>query len=82
MDRTVPNGTVMGFDLARPLAPVSVRIGSETAIVGYAGSVPSLVHGALQLNILVPETMASGQHPITLVVGNQRSAPGATIAIK
>jgi uncharacterized protein (TIGR03437 family) len=82
MDRALPNGTIMGFDLARPQAPVSVRMAWQSARVEYAGSVPSLVHGALQVNARVPEFMPIGQHPIALVVGNQRSAPGPMISVK
>jgi uncharacterized protein (TIGR03437 family) len=82
MDRTLPNGAVTGFDLARPLAPVSVRIGSDTGKLEYAGSVPSLVHGGLQLNVRIPKELTTGIYPIFMVVGNNRSAPGATISIK
>jgi uncharacterized protein (TIGR03437 family) len=48
----------------------------------YAGSVPSLVHGGLQLNVRIPKELTTGIYPIFMVVGNNRSAPGATISIK
>ena len=82
MDRTLVNGAIMDGNLARPQLPVYVRIGTEPAQVEYAGSAPTLVNGALQVNVRIPATAQSGNQPIKLVVGTAASAPGPTIAIR
>ncbi len=82
MDRSVPNGTVTDANLLRPQLPVSVRIGTQTAEVLYAGSAPTLVHGVLQVNARIPSNLVGGIYPIKLVVGENVSPPGTTIAVK
>lgn len=82
MDRTLVDGAIMDGNLARPQLPVYVRIGSEPAQVEYAGSAPTLVNGALQVNVRIPATAQSGNQPIKLIVGTAASAPGPTIAIR
>jgi uncharacterized protein (TIGR03437 family) len=82
MDRTVANGTVTDANLLRPQLPVSVRIGTQTAEVLYAGSAPTLVHGVLQVNARIPSNLVGGSYPIKLVVGDNVSPPGTTIAVK
>jgi len=82
LDGTLPNGSPAGTTLYRPLLPVSVRVGTQTAKVEYAGSAPFLVHGAFQVNVRLPDDLPSGDLPIALVVGNARSAPWTTIAVK
>ncbi|MEO5925581.1 MAG: M12 family metallopeptidase [Bryobacteraceae bacterium] len=82
MDRSLPNGAVTDGNLLRPLLPVSVRIGTQTAEVLYAGSAPTLVHGVLQINVRIPANLVSGTYPIKLVVGDNISPPGTTVAVK
>lgn len=81
-DRSVPNGTIMDANLARPQLPVYVRIGTEPVEILYAGSAPTLVNGGFQVNIRIPDTVESGNQPIKLIVGTSASAPGTTIAIQ
>lgn len=82
MDRTLPNGAVTDGNLSRPLLPVSVRIGTQTAELLYAGSAPSLVHGVLQVNVRIPQDLLPGDHPIKLVVGNFTSPPGTIVSVR
>jgi astacin len=82
MDRTLANGEVMGSNLARPLAPVYVRIGKEPAEIVYAGSAPFLVNGALQVNVRVPANLTPGEWPVRIIMGNVSSGPGTTIFVK
>ncbi len=82
MDKSLPNGAVTDSNLLRPLLPVSVRIGTQTAEVLYAGSAPTLVHGVLQINARIPTNLVSGTYPIKLVVGDNISPPETTIAVK
>jgi uncharacterized protein (TIGR03437 family) len=78
------DGKIIGSDLRKPILPVSVRIGGIDAPVQYAGSAPTLVSGALQVNVLVPATAPSGSAvPVDLQVGTFVSPAGAiTVAIR
>jgi uncharacterized protein (TIGR03437 family) len=69
--------------LKHPVAPVSVTIGGQPAIVQYAGSAPGFVSGAFQVNVVVPDSAPSGTAvPVVLTVGNASSQGPATIAIQ
>lgn len=82
MDRALPNGTVTNSTLSRPQLPVSVRIGTQTAEVTYAGSAPTLVQGVLQVNVRIPSTLTPGDYPIKLIVGDNASPPETTISVR
>ena len=62
--------------------PVTATIGSLPATVLYAGAAPSLVTGALQLDIIVPAGAPAGDAvPLVITVGGRQSQPGVTIAV-
>jgi uncharacterized protein (TIGR03437 family) len=82
MDRALTNGEVMSTDLARPLAPVYVRIGREPAAIDYAGSAPFLVNGVLQVNVRIPANLTTGEYPVRIIVGDVSSVPGTTLFVK
>ena len=82
MDRLLPNGAITDANLARPQLPVSIRIGTQTADLIYAGSAPTLVNGVLQVNARIPSNLVSGTYPIKLVVGENVSPPGTTVTVK
>lgn len=82
MDRAFANGQVADGNLSSPQSPVYARIGKESADVYYAGSAPGLVSGVMQLNVRIPETMAAGEWPLRVVMGNAASVPGVTISVK
>jgi uncharacterized protein (TIGR03437 family) len=76
-------GTIASADkLARPILPVSVQIGGQTAEVLYAGVAPGLLAGVLQVNVRIPASASPGASvPVTLASGaNTRRA--ATIVIR
>jgi uncharacterized protein (TIGR03437 family) len=81
-DLSLPNGAVTGSPLPRLRQPVSVRIGTQTAEVLYAGPLPNFVHGALQINVRIPAGLEPGSQPIKVVIGSNASAPGTTIAVQ
>ncbi len=69
--------------LPTPQLPVKVLFGSAEGRVLYAGAAPGLVAGVLQVNVVVPENIPAGSAvPLTLIVGDRRSPPGPTVAIK
>jgi uncharacterized protein (TIGR03437 family) len=72
----------MDANLSRPQQAVYVRVGTLPADIVYAGSAPTLVNGALQVNVRIPATSPSGNQPIKLIVGTAGSAPGTTIAVQ
>jgi uncharacterized protein (TIGR03437 family) len=82
-DQDVPDGQIMGATAVHPKGPVYVRVGKLPAEVLYAGSVATLVNGAMQINVRLPKDLIGGPAtPIQLIVGNYSSPVGATIAVK
>ena len=71
-------------ELRSPLLPVQVRLGDQVLNAEYAGSAPGLVSGAFQVNVRIPENLAISAPtnlPISIVVGNQASQAGVTVAV-
>jgi len=63
--------------------PVTVTIGGINAQTMYAGGVPGLVAGVLQVNAQIPSGVATGNAvPIVLTIGGKASQTGATLAIR
>jgi uncharacterized protein (TIGR03437 family) len=76
-------GSVTGSDLKTPVQIVKVTIGGQDAFVQYAGSAGAAVAGLLQVNAVVPQSVAPGAAvPITVSVGGVASQSGATIAVQ
>lgn len=67
-----------------PIAhPVTATVGGVDAQVQYAGGVPGLVAGVLQVNVLVPQGVATGDSvPIVLSMGGQSSQANVTLSIR
>lgn len=84
--QTTPAGAdgklAVGKVLPKPVAPVSVTIGGSSATVTYAGAVPGLSAGVLQVNVRVPLTASSGPVPVILRVGSAASPDGVTVFIR
>jgi uncharacterized protein (TIGR03437 family) len=74
-------GSVIGTNLKRPLAKVSVTIGGNDAQVLYAGSAGNSVSGLLQINALIPDGV-KGVVPLSIKIGDAVSQPGVTVAIQ
>jgi uncharacterized protein (TIGR03437 family) len=70
-------------ELPKPKLPVTVRIGGLEAEVFYAGAVPGMVTGLLQVNARVPAGPPSGSTvPVVLTVGSASSQTGVTMAVR
>ena len=81
------DGEVATAPLAVADGTVRVDIAGQPAVVSYAGASPGAVAGLVQINAIVPPTVAAGKAvPITVSIGSaataRRSQPGATLAIK
>jgi uncharacterized protein (TIGR03437 family) len=59
----------------------TATIGGVNAPVQYAGSAPTLVNGAIQVNLTVPAGLTPGAQPVTITIGTARSQSGITVAV-
>jgi uncharacterized protein (TIGR03437 family) len=66
--------------LIHATSTVTATIGTQSAPVLFAGLAPGFV-GVLQVNVMVPSSMAAGTYPLTITVGNQASN-SASISVK
>ena len=76
------DGRIISTDLRRPLAAVTAKIGGRPADVLYAGSAPSLVSGALQVNVRIPDDVEPGTAAVEIQIGGVASQAGVTIAVR
>jgi uncharacterized protein (TIGR03437 family) len=69
-----------------PLLPVSVLIGpagaQQPANFTFAGEAPGLISGAMQLNVQIPLTAASGDQQIVVSIGGNPSQTGVTVSVR
>lgn len=78
----VADGQVAASVYPKPVLPVSVRIAGIPAVVHYAGAAPGFIAGLMQINVQIPEGVIPGPKvPISLVVGDEASPFGVTVAI-
>ena len=75
-------GRIAATVFPRPTLPVSVQVGGIGAEVLYAGAAPGQVAGLFQVNLRVPEGIASGLMPIVLSVGGAPSQTGVVLAVR
>jgi uncharacterized protein (TIGR03437 family) len=71
-----------GGNLPRPVKPVQVLVNGQPADVSYAGAAPGQVAGLFQVNVRIPLDAPSGDVPVEVRVGDARSQPGITVAVK
>ena len=73
----------LSLPLPAPLLSVGVTIGGIAANVLYVGAAPGQVAGALQIDVTVPDGVASGATPLFVSFGGiDNSQAGITVAIK
>jgi uncharacterized protein (TIGR03437 family) len=83
MTPTVPDGTVIATPLpVFTASSIKVLIGGQNAEILYAGPAPGLIAGAAQINVRVPGNLTPGQSAVLLVVSDNSSAPGVTVATR
>jgi trimeric autotransporter adhesin len=72
-----------GTSFPKPVAPVSVTIGGQTAQITYAGEAPGLISGVLQVDAKIPSSVGSGPQLIVLTVGAASNSQQAiTVAVQ
>jgi uncharacterized protein (TIGR03437 family) len=76
-----PVDTPIADGAATPLQPLvsatsssSATIGSSPAQIAFAGLAPGFV-GLVQVNIVVPSDLQTGDYPLTITIGNETSNP-------
>jgi len=68
---------------AQSVIPIDVKIGGIDAQVLYAGAAPGEVSGVLQVNSIVPVSVAPGASIPVVLTTDSRTSPGrATVAVK
>lgn len=69
--------------LRKPIAGVTAKIGGVDAQVYYAGSVPTLVLGIMQVTLIVPNNAPVGINvPVEISVGGVVTQSGVTLSIR
>jgi len=68
--------------LPRPIRAVTVLVDGQPAEVQYAGAAPGQVAGLMQVNVRIPAGVSTGEVPIEIQVGDAKSQPGMTIAVR
>ena len=74
------DGSAVAVPLNRPVAPITVFVNGEEAVVEYAGNAPQLVAGAVQINLRLPNPLPpafvnANQANITVTVGREVVSP-------
>lgn len=77
------DGKLGSAPLPRPVLPVTVTIGGQTATVQFAGGESGTVAGVMRLDVRIPSGIQPGSAvPVVLLVGGASSPPGVTIAVQ
>jgi uncharacterized protein (TIGR03437 family) len=76
------DGEIAGVAAPTPRLPIAVSIGGQKAEVIYAGGVPGVTAGIMQIVARVPSTASAGFLPVVLTVGSHPSQVGGTIAVR
>jgi uncharacterized protein (TIGR03437 family) len=82
--QTSPAGAdgVVATSTAISVLPVTVTIGGVAAPVTYAGAAPTEVAGLTQVNVQVPQGIATGSAvPVAVSVNGVAAQPGVTISV-
>jgi uncharacterized protein (TIGR03437 family) len=73
------NNVTNASQLPVPLLPVSATVGSVPAAVTFAAEAPDFVSGVMQVNVVIPTTVATGNLPIVITLGTSYSTSNAVM---
>jgi len=81
---SLPDGTLAGTaPYPAAVAQVSATIGNvPVKVYPYTGTAPGGVLGFLQVNLIVPDGVPSGNQQVVVTIGNAGSPSNVTVAIK
>ena len=66
----------------KPLQPITATVGGMAATVLYYGAAPTLVAGALQVNVQLPAGLPAGNAVVQIAEGSVQSPSTVTVAVK
>jgi uncharacterized protein (TIGR03437 family) len=68
----------------KPVASnITVTVGGQPAQIQYAGEAPILVSGVIQINAVVPTSVASGNQPVVVTIGSSgNNTQTITVAVQ
>ncbi|MFN0105976.1 MAG: SMP-30/gluconolactonase/LRE family protein [Bryobacteraceae bacterium] len=75
------DGSVATSVFPKPILPVSVQAGGQTAEVLYAGAAPGFVAGVLQINMRIPAGVR-GTAPLQLRIGEATTPAGLNVFVR
>jgi uncharacterized protein (TIGR03437 family) len=75
------DGSVATSVFPKPVLPVDVLMGGQTAEVLYAGAAPGFVAGVMQLNVRIPAGLR-GTVPLQLKIGEAATPTGLNIFVR
>src|SRR5262249_30003486 len=78
----VEDGSVTAPPLPRPTSTVTATAGGVAAEVLYAGAAPGFVAGVLQVNLVIPPSVPSGNQPVVVKIGDASTQAGLTVAVR
>jgi uncharacterized protein (TIGR03437 family) len=67
---------------AQAALPVAVLIDNQPANWSYAGGIPGVVEGIMQLNVQIPANARSGDLPVLVTLGGNGSQGGVTVSVQ
>ena len=77
------DGLIASTDILRePVLPVALSIGGVNAQVLYAGSSPGNVAGIMEVEAIIPSTIASGTDAVLLSLGSATSQANVVVNVK
>ena len=77
------DGRVTGTPLPLAVAHCSATIGGQATTLNYCGEAPGSTAGLVQVNALVPTSIAAGSAvPVTITIGGVTSQSGVTLAVQ
>jgi uncharacterized protein (TIGR03437 family) len=65
-----------------PAANITVSIGGQSAALQYSGAAPASVAGLMQINVTIPDGVASGPNEVVVSAGGITSAGPVTIQVR
>ena len=77
------DGSVPRAPSATPALPIRIQSVAYSPAwqIQYAGDAPGLVEGAVQLNVLIPESLSAGAQSMLVEVGGTGTSPYTSVTI-
>lgn len=82
LDPTPVDGEVITSANLRIRNATQVRVGTQDAGVNYVGAAPGFIAGVYQVNIVVPQGLGPGRHPVRITSAGIASPDTATVAVR